>query len=176
MPTAKQVNANRRNSQLATGPRTPEGKAAVRLNAIKHGLLSNQSLLPNEDSSLLAEVGERLREQLQPVGPLEELLVDRIVSAAWRLQRLAQVEVGIFEMERFDCFGEDKGPGLAFIQDGNGADAFSKLSRYEAAIERSLYRALHELQMLQSRRDGQFLLPPFVMDANASGELPVPTQ
>ena len=39
--------------------------------------------------------------------------------------------------------------GLTFIRDANGANAFSKLSRYEAAIERSLYKALHELQRLK---------------------------
>ena len=36
----------------------------------------------------------------------------------------------------------------------------SKLSRYEAAIERGLYRALHELQRLQATRAGQLVPPP----------------
>lgn len=51
-------------------------------------------------------------------------------------------------------------PGLAFIKDGVGANAFTKLSRYEAAIERSLYRALHELQRLQATRAGQHVPLP----------------
>jgi hypothetical protein len=38
--------------------------------------------------------------------------------------------------------------GRTFIRDANEANACSKLSRYEAAIERSLYKALHELQRL----------------------------
>ena len=46
--------------------------------------------------------------------------------------------------------------GIAFKQDVENAGAISKLSRYEAAIERSLYRALHELQRVQAaRKDGQ---------------------
>ncbi len=46
--------------------------------------------------------------------------------------------------------------GVAFKQDAKYAGAISKLSRYEAAIERSLYRALHELQRVQAaRKDGQ---------------------
>ncbi len=46
--------------------------------------------------------------------------------------------------------------GVAFRQDAKNAGAISKLSRYEAAIERSLYRALHELQRVQAaRQDGQ---------------------
>ena len=35
--------------------------------------------------------------------------------------------------------------GLSFIRDGNSANAFSKLSRYETTMEWGLYKALHEL-------------------------------
>jgi hypothetical protein len=59
---------------------------------------------------------------------------------------------------------------LAFIQDGNTANAFSKLSRYEAAIERSLYKALHELQRLQAARRAEGdVLPPVAVDVDVSG-------
>jgi|SRR5215217_5526023 len=39
--------------------------------------------------------------------------------------------------------------GTAFIRDADKANAFPKLSRYEAALERGLYKALHKLQRLQ---------------------------
>ncbi len=42
--------------------------------------------------------------------------------------------------------------GRTFIRDASAANAFSKLSRYETALERSLYKALHELQRLQAAR------------------------
>ena len=42
--------------------------------------------------------------------------------------------------------------GRTFIRDANDANAFSKLSRYETNLERSLYKALHELQRLQAAR------------------------
>jgi hypothetical protein len=41
----KQTQANRRNAQKSTGPKTPEGKAAVRHNALKHGLLAERVLV-----------------------------------------------------------------------------------------------------------------------------------
>lgn len=44
--------------------------------------------------------------------------------------------------------------GLAFVEDADGANALTKLSRYEAGLERGLYRALHELQRLQAARKG----------------------
>ena len=50
MTSEKKIEANRQNERKSTGPKSPEGKAAVRLNALKHGLLSQQVLLPGEDA------------------------------------------------------------------------------------------------------------------------------
>src|SRR5918992_4178910 len=102
MSSDKKAEANRRNALKSTGPKTPEGKSAVRLNALKHGLLSQEILLPGEDEEALRELGKHLRAELQPVGELENLLVDQIISAYWRLKRLARVEAGIFAWERLE--------------------------------------------------------------------------
>ncbi len=172
MTSAKKAEANRRNALKSTGPKTPEGKAAVRLNALRHGLLTQQILLPGEDEDALRELDERLRAELQPVGELENLLVDRIIAAYWRLWRLGRVEAGIFVQE---SYGSVRVPdtatlGLAYIRDGNGANAFSKLSRYETAIERGLYKALHELQRLQAARAPVGSIPlPVAVDVDVSG-------
>ena len=101
MTSDKQIDANRQNALKSTGPKTQEGKDAVRLNAIKHGLLSRETLLPGEDEEALRELGERLRAESQPLGELENLLVDRIISACWRLRRLCRVEAGIFAWELY---------------------------------------------------------------------------
>jgi hypothetical protein len=101
MTSDKQIQANRRNALNSTGPKTPEGKAAVRLNARTHGLRSQEVLLPGEDEEGLKELEENLRAELQPVGELENLLVDDIVAAYWRLRRLRRVEVGIFAWEHY---------------------------------------------------------------------------
>jgi len=222
MTSDKKAEANRRNALKSTGPKTPEGKAAIRLNALKHGLLSKEILLPGEDEEALRELGERLRDELQPVGELENLLVDRIISAYWRLRRLGRVETGIFAWERSEELaeraereaqgyvleretdditalmkaasititdekkheealqrarrmrGEQEDEtatlGRTFVRDADRANAFSKLSRYEAAIERGLYKALHELQRLQAaRRAGGSAPPPAVIDVEVSG-------
>jgi hypothetical protein len=84
---------------------------------MQHGLLSREVLLPDEDETALVELGKRLRAHLRPGGDLEVLLVDRIVTAAWRLRRLLHVEVGICEWERYDTFNMQKrGLGLAFTR------------------------------------------------------------
>jgi hypothetical protein len=64
MTSDKKAGTNRRNAQKSTGPKTLEGKAAVRLNALKHGLLSRQTLLPDEEEADLVEFSERLHFQL----------------------------------------------------------------------------------------------------------------
>jgi len=96
--TDKQLAANRRNAQRSTGPRTPEGKAAVRYNALKHGILA-KAIIPEaleayesrEDfDGLLAT----LHDEFAPANALEELLVEQIASCYWRLARLYRAEAG----------------------------------------------------------------------------------
>jgi hypothetical protein len=221
MTSDRKAEANRRNALKSTGPKTPEGKAAVRLNALKHGLLSREILLPGEDEEALRELGERLRAELQPAGELENLLVDRITAAYWRLRRLGRVEAGIFAWELYQELAEraeheargyeshltdilDKlGPsfepptitderkhrealeraeemrvkqnteaatlGRTFVRDADKANAFSKLSRYETAIERQLYRALHELERRQAARQGGSVPAPVAVDVDVLG-------
>jgi hypothetical protein len=101
MTSPRKAEANRQNALKSTGPKTPEGKAAVRLNAVKHGLLSEQVLLPGEDEEALKELSEHLRAELQPVGYMESLLVARIIATHWRLLRLGRVEAGIFAWELY---------------------------------------------------------------------------
>src|SRR5215212_9447726 len=107
MASKKQIQANRRNALKSTGPKTPEGKALARLNATKHGLLSQEILLPGEDEDALKELAERLRaELLLPVGEMESLLVERIIDATWRLRRLSRVDAGIYTYELYEELAE----------------------------------------------------------------------
>ena len=159
MATERQIEANRRNAQRSTGPRTAEGKNIVALNAMKHGLLSRESLVKDESEAELVEFGKRMRAQLGPEGELELLLADRIISSAWRLRRVIVVEVAMFQNDRrvdaaFSNYGRQK---------------MAVLSRYEAALERSMYKALHELQRLQAVRAGVPVPAPAVVDVDISG-------
>src|ERR671929_823092 len=96
----RRLAANRRNAARSTGPRTPEGKAVVALNATKHGLLSREVLVKGESEADLLAFAKRMRAQLAPSGELELLLVDRVVANAWRLRRLVRVEAALFAREQ----------------------------------------------------------------------------
>ncbi len=62
--------------------------------------------------------------------------------------------------------------GIVFSNDAKGTNAFSKLSRYETSMERSLYRTLHELQRLQAVRHGKEVPVPLAVDIDISGAAP----
>ena len=66
MTSEKQAEANRRNALKSTGPKTPEGKSTVRHNALRHGLLSRDILLPGEDEDALRELGEHCGTSCSP--------------------------------------------------------------------------------------------------------------
>ena len=159
MTSERQIETNRRNAAKSTGPRSDAGKAAVALNGIKHGLLSRQVLIKGESEADLVAFGKRLRAQLAPVGELEFLLADRIVSSAWRLRRALAVEAALFDKEET--------PARAFA--GYAAQKMAILSRYESTLERGLFKALHELQRLQAARQGEAVPPPETVDVEVSG-------
>ena len=52
--TEKQKEANRRNAQKSSGPRTTQGKRNSCFNAVSHGLTARSVLLPGEDPAELA--------------------------------------------------------------------------------------------------------------------------
>jgi hypothetical protein len=211
----KQIDANRRNGEQSQGPQSDAGKAASSRNSLKHGLLSRDVLLPDEDPAAFAESGERLTTELNPQSELESVLVDRIVALFWRLQRLGKIEAGILTWQHFCALSEREGnkehlatmpdmgdpfepekrkeyrlarserqrldaqkesdaakSGAAFIYDSGHENALAKLSRYETSMERSLYKALHELQRLQAARQGKEVPVPVAIDVDVSGVEP----
>ena len=56
--------------------------------------------------------------------------------------------------------------GLAFLKDARRNSALSNVSRYEATINRAVYRTLHELQRRQAAREGGKVLAPLAVDVN----------
>lgn len=168
------IEANRQNARKSTGPKTAEGKAAVARNATKHGLLSKQVYRDEHEEAELRALAVRLYAQFQPVGAMEELLVDRIVSNAWRLRRLLEVE-GMYhhyKVRRYihgphkDSYGH-VWSNIESLE--NVLEQSARLTRYESFLERSTFKALHELQRLQAARAGVPVPVPVAVDVEVSG-------
>ncbi len=92
MATKAQTSANRVNSQKSTGPQTPEGKAVVSQNAVKHGLFADETVINGEDQAAFDLRREAMLGEMWPVGVMESMLAERIVSLSWRLQRTERMQ------------------------------------------------------------------------------------
>ena len=89
--TRAQIKANRKNAKKSTGPRSEEGKAVVAKNALKHGLLARDTVLPGEDPAEFDSQLSALEADIQPANSLEFELVRQIADAQWRMRRLTRL-------------------------------------------------------------------------------------
>ena len=96
--SANKLAANRRNARKSTGPRTLTGKLSSRMNAVRHGILSSavvvRGLRIQEQEDEFRALRDQCWECLAPVGRIEEMLVDKIVTAWWRSRRALIAETG----------------------------------------------------------------------------------
>ena len=119
---------------------------------------------------LYEELAERAQEEAQTYefSALDELLAAGsadITDEQKHQEALSRAE----EMKRKQ-HADTATLGRTFRRDAEKVNAFSKLSRYETSIERSLYKALHELQRLQAARHAAGIVPPPVaVDVDVSG-------
>src|SRR5437588_6045722 len=102
MSSEAQLAANRHNSQLSTGPQTPEGKAKSSLNAVKTGLTGRTVLLPRDDAAVYEPHIAEFMKRLAPVGEDEQNLVQSLADTEWRLQRIPALEMGIYAVGRLE--------------------------------------------------------------------------
>ena len=173
----KQLEANRWNAKLG-GVKTEEGKEISKYNALKHGILSKEVLLGSEDEGSLIELGKRIRAEIKPVGEIELILTDRIIANIWRLRRFLEVERKVMELKREEQLSDNfniKYSSKEQIERKAGREMIVNedteiLLRYETAIERSIYKALHELQRIQAARAGEKTPLPVAIDVDIAKE------
>jgi len=175
--TPKQIDANRRNALRSTGPKTPAGKTISSRNAPKRGLRARAALLPGEDKGAFLRLFNDFRAEHRPIDRFEEALVEQMAVAYWKLARLTRIEshlyhdkdtlADLFSALRQPYYGTQYQPDprpnepkltpdqlltRVFIQDASGFNTLSRLSCYETRLERSFYRAHHELERLRAKR------------------------
>jgi hypothetical protein len=83
MLTPAQIDANRANAKLSTGPKTPEGKARVSRNALKHGFTSSKPYVPPGEQEEFTAFAQALHTSILPKGAPEDDLY-RYVSTTLR--------------------------------------------------------------------------------------------
>src|SRR5437773_8282277 len=154
MLSDRKIEANRQNAQHSTGPTTPEGLAAVRLNGIKHGLCAETIVVPGEDPAEFEAMLDAYRAEYQPTTPSAEFLVRQVAMADWRLLRLHRLEASFHTLKhkeldrtRRQDLQYDDDARLAFIDwmDAGPKSVLANFHRYEIRLERSAKNARQEL-------------------------------
>jgi len=130
MASAAQFEANSLNAASSCGPKTPDGKARSSRNNLKFGLFSTQNCVRPEETAEYTRLSKALWKDLNPVGPVEQMLAVEIVRAAWRLQRCA----------------------IAEAEDGANPATQAAVDRARASAHNSMRRLLNDLRQFQSDR------------------------
>jgi hypothetical protein len=99
MSSFRQIEANRRNARLSTGPVTEEGKNRSRQNAVRHGLTAETVITALEDAEDYAAFEMAVTADYDAQSAVERELVLRLASVLWRLRRATAIESGLFEMQ-----------------------------------------------------------------------------
>ncbi len=149
MPSQAKIDANRNNAQKSTGPRTPSGKAIASMNAVKHGLCSRKPIIPGEHEADFTRFTSEWVSELRPFGAHERLLAEQIIMAAWQIRRVPQLEAGLLTQHM-----QPDGPH-PFAMSAEAYQQLSRLDRHQAALQRTLDRAMKELKAMQAERGGE---------------------
>ena len=99
MTSFRQIQANRRNAQLSTGPVTEEGKTRSRQNAVRHGLTAETVIDALEDAEDYAAFEMAITADYDAQSAVERELVLRLASLLWRLRRATAIESGLFNIQ-----------------------------------------------------------------------------
>ncbi|HWE35262.1 MAG TPA: hypothetical protein VG406_01720 [Isosphaeraceae bacterium] len=134
---------------LATGPKTPEGKANSRGNALKHGLTGEGVVLPAEEEAKVAERLEKWEAIFKPADDYEKEQLRRVVVAGRRVDRA----VGMESARRVEaasrarsCWADDRRLAAEELAQG--------LAKRPAMVARQLRRTLQGCELLLDRWHG----------------------
>jgi len=178
MSTKAQIKANQQNAQKSTGPQTAEGKATVSQNAVKHGLFAAEAVIKGEDPADYEAFHDQFLAELAPVGMVESVLAERIVSLWWRLRRAERMQNEAIEdmiglkvtnlLSRHDReyyytnqgirpgdprYALDDLPlGRIAISDWSHSKVLDRMLMYERRIENSVIKIMKELKRFQVMR------------------------
>jgi len=138
MASPAQITANRANALLSKGPATPEGKAAVRLNALKYGIHAESLVIPGEDPAEFRALVAELEVTWRPFGAVEQQFLEQLATDSWRLNRLRNAEAKLWDT------------GLDALE--QKAPVLDRVSRMIDRLQRSIRQITRDLDRLQALR------------------------
>jgi hypothetical protein len=159
MVSERRIEANRRNAQRSTGPRTPQGRARSSINALRHGITGQVSIMTTEDRAAHDKFVQELIDRLRPEDPLELQFASLVAEDFWRLQRIRSVENDILALGNFseaadiDVDHPEIHTSLTRAQTFlDRSKDFERLTLYEQRINRAIEKNRRQLDELQAER------------------------
>ena len=160
--TPSRAETSRINGAKSRGPKTEQGRRAVSLNAVKHGLTAETVVLPGEsEAEYQAELQEYFR-HFAPAGKPEADLVRQLASAHWRLARFTHIETSLLSVEierqrdripaEWDRIEECGRLALAFEALAGPHSPLALLNRFEGRLHHEYQRLLKALLQMQATR------------------------
>ncbi len=154
---------------------TEEQKWTVaRFNAMKHGFAARSPIIPEiESEQSWKRHHKEIRKSFSPEGYFEDLLVRRLATALWEVDRLTAYQVAatmsnIKSSVRWMAIGANYqsaakvvGPDPYKVEErAQGTllptrDDLESIMRYGSMLHRQWVQILHELEALQARRRGE---------------------
>jgi hypothetical protein len=142
MSTERQIKSNQRNALLSTGPRTPEGKAKSRANAIKHGLAAETLVIDGLEADF-AERKARWEDEIKPITPEACFALEAIVASTFRIEECRRsINARIDRDTTRAClvWDADRDADVALIG--------SKLAKQPEAVSRQLKASKHGVELI----------------------------
>jgi hypothetical protein len=135
MTSVKQLAANRANAKRSTGPKTKNGKARSKRNAVKHGLAAKQAILiEGEDPEDFEALSEDLIAKHRPSSAFAHELVMQIAVTTWRWRRVQRLEAAFIRACQKEARNEVE---AAFVEDYYGPLREEAASRCVKSIEKN---------------------------------------
>src|ERR1051325_4459747 len=151
MATHKQTEANRRNAQKSTGPRTAEGKARSSRNALKTGIHAELLVIYDEKAEDLQALVNEYYAEYVPVTPQERFQVDTMIQCEWYTRRYTILEAQIM-YEGPEIRMDVQRHRTTIGTDPDNERMLTRLGRRLEATRRSYKAATHEFERLRAAR------------------------
>ena len=155
MATTKQIEANRRNARLSTGPKTLGGRFRSSLNATKHGAYGKKILTPDENDAELAELERKYVAHYKPCSPLELHDVRQLAVMDWRLQRYGRLEAEILMLHGYERELENGTQSFEFAGSGWGMNHDCSKNRAVQAISQVENRLRRHFVVMKAKLDAE---------------------
>ena len=150
----------------STGPRTEEGKRRSSLNALRHGLTGQVSIMTPEERTAHDKFFLEYVACLKPETPVERDLAESAAEDAWRLKRAKAMETSILALGHPNMYREtpeipEEHPELTTAVSQARAVAadpktFQLISLYEQRLQRSMQKSLALLRQYQAERKAAY--------------------